>query len=65
MINILIDQPSLNISICTARGLPLNMAVKSGDVGIVQKLLIKDVNFSAKDHLGYTVHDILGQNPNK
>jgi hypothetical protein len=41
------------------------MAVKTEDIEIVKKILVKDVNFSAKDHQGCTVFDILGTNPNK
>lgn len=65
MINLLIDQPSLNVNICTAHGLPLNMAVKTQNVAIVKKILTKDVNFSAKDQNGCTVYDIIGPHPNK
>jgi 26S proteasome non-ATPase regulatory subunit 10 len=64
MIDILIAQPNLNINICTARGLPLHMAVKSGNVSIVKKLLMRDVKFTAKDQLGQTVYDILELYPN-
>jgi hypothetical protein len=52
MIDLLIAQPNLNINICTAHGLPLHMAVRSGNVPIVKKLLTRDVKFSAKDQLG-------------
>jgi ankyrin repeat protein len=49
MINLLIEDPSLNINLGTVRGLPLNIAVKSGNIAIVKKLLAKEINFSAKD----------------
>lgn len=43
----------------------MNMAVQSGNMQIIPLLLMKDVNFSAKDHLGRTVYDMLGTQPNK
>lgn len=65
MIDLLVAQPSLNINICTAHGLVLNMAVQSLNMKIISKLLMKDVNFSARDHLGRTVYDVLGPTPDK
>jgi ankyrin repeat protein len=65
MIELLVSQPSLNINICTTRGLPLNMAVKAQNAEIVEKLLTKEVNFSIKDHVGRTALDIVDSNPNK
>lgn len=58
-IDLLVAQPMLNINICTAHGLAINMAVQTGDAAVIEKILMKDVNFSAKDHLGRTVYDVL------
>jgi hypothetical protein len=63
VIELLTVQPLLNVNICTSHGLVMNMAVHSGDIKIVSKLLIKDINFSARDHLGRNVYDMLGTNP--
>lgn len=41
------------------------MAVQTLNMSIVNKLLMKDVNFTARDHLGRTVFDVLGPNPDK
>lgn len=65
MIDLLIAQPTLNVNICTAHGLVLNMAAQSLNRGIVEKLFMKDINFSARDHLGRSVYDVLGSNPDK
>lgn len=65
MIDLLLAQPLLNINICTAHGLVLNMAAQSLNMTIVNKLLLNDVNFTARDHLGRTVFDVLGPNPDK
>lgn len=65
MIDLLVAQPSLNINICTAHGLVMNMAIQSSNMKIISKLLMKDVNFSARDHLGRTVYDVLGPSPDK
>lgn len=63
MIDILISQPTLNVNICTAHGLVLIMAVQSLNKEIIKKVLEKDVNFSARDHLGRNVYDVMGPNP--
>lgn len=65
MIDLLIAQPLLNINICTAQGLPLNLAVQSSNKALIQKILLKDVNFLARDHKNRTVYDVLGMNPDK
>jgi len=65
LIDLLVAQPNLNVNICTAHGLVLNMAAQSLNVSILTKLLMKDINFSARDHLGRTVYDVLGPNPDK
>ncbi len=43
----------------------MNMAIQSSNMKIISKLLMKDVNFSARDHLGRTVYDVLGPTPDK
>jgi hypothetical protein len=35
MIDLLIAQPLLNINICTAQGLPLNLAVQSSNKALI------------------------------
>lgn len=65
LIDLLVAQPALNINICTGHGLVLNMAVQSMNKQVISKLLMKDVNFSARDHLGRTVYDVLGPNPDR
>ncbi len=65
MIELLTAQPNLNVNICTAHGLVINMAVQSMNKEILKRLFEKDVNFSAKDHLGRTLYDALGPNPDR
>lgn len=58
-------QPLLNVNICTSHGLVLNIAVQLGNINIIKLLLMKEVNFNSRDHLGRTVYDMLGTRPNK
>ena len=60
-LELLVQQPLVNINICTAHGLALIMAVQTRNVNFVEILLQKDIIFSAKDHLGRTVHDVLSK----
>ena len=60
-LELLVQQPLVNINICTAHGLALIMAVQTRNIQFVEILLQKDVIFSAKDHLGRTVNDVLAK----
>jgi hypothetical protein len=63
MIELLVAQPALNINLCTSHGLALNTAIKMHNAEIVEKLLVREVNFSVRDHVGRTVKDVLNFNP--